>query len=105
MLTIFLTVAVAFFFGLGIIGGLFIKGLLLVRQEQGKLSGLVMTILSWLLVCLTLSGIYALVSIYAEYKADVTEEMKTVFAIILFVMIGLLFAVAKEWNQLLQKLK
>jgi hypothetical protein len=105
MLTIFLTISAAFFFGLGGMGCMVLSVLLQIKHEQGKLSSLAMTILSLLLVCLTLSGIYALVSIYAEYKADVTEEMKVIFAIILFMMIGLLFVVIKEWNQLLQKLK
>ncbi|SHL71152.1 hypothetical protein SAMN05216428_10591 [Nitrosospira sp. Nsp11] len=64
-----------------------------------------MTILTWLVYGLTMGGIFALVTIYAEYKADVTEEMEVIFAITLFAMIGLLFAVVKEWNRLLLKEK
>jgi hypothetical protein len=105
MLTIFLTVAAAFFFVQGAMGCMFLYVLLQLKREQGKMSGVLMTILTWLVYGLTLSGIYALVSIYAEYKADVTEEMKIIFAITLFAMIGLQFVVLKEWNQLLQKLK
>ena len=105
MLTIFLTIAAAYYFVQGAIGCYLFYGLLQLKREQGKMSGLVMTILTWLVYGLTLGGIFALAMLYREYKADVTEEKKIIFAITLFVMIGLVFAVAKEWNQFLQKLK
>ncbi|PTR05341.1 hypothetical protein C8R32_1235 [Nitrosospira sp. Nsp5] len=105
MLTIFLTIAAAYFFAQGAIGCYFFYGLLQLKREQGKMSDLVMTILTWLIYGLTLGGIFALAMLYREYKADATEEMKVIFAITLFVMIGLLFVSLKEWNRLLQKLK
>jgi hypothetical protein len=105
MLTIFLSVAATFFFFQGIIGCFFLYGLLQLKREHGKLSGWVMAILTWLVYGLTMGGIYALVTIYAEYKADVTEVMMTVFVITGCMMLFLLFIVLKGWNQLLQKLK
>lgn len=105
MLTIFLASAAAYFFIQGVIGCTFIWGLLQLKREQGKLSTLTVSILTGLLYCFTMGGIFAVAMLYREYKADVTEEMKVIFAITLFVMLGFLFIVLKEWDQLLQKLK
>lgn len=105
MLTIFLTIAAAYIFVLGAIGGIFILGLLQIKREQGKLSGPVMAILTSINGCLAISGMLVLAKLYAGYKDDMTDEVLYIFAITLFVMTGVLFAVAKEWNQLLQKLK
>ncbi len=65
-------------------GCMFLSVLLQIKREQGKLSGMVMTILSVLVGCLTIGGIFALAMLYREYKTDVAEEMKIIFAITLF---------------------
>ena len=105
MLTIFMAIAAAYLFGLGGIGGMFILGLLQIKREQGKLSVLVMKILVGINGCLTISGMLVLVILGTERKENVTDEVLLTFSITSFVMLGLLFTVAKEWNQLLQKLK
>jgi hypothetical protein len=105
MLTIFFASAAAYFFIQGVIGCIFIWGLLQLKRECGKLSALTLSILTGLLYCFTMGGIFAVAMLYREYKSDVTEEMEIVFAITLFVMLGFLFIVLKEWNQVLQKLK
>ena len=103
MLTIFMAIAAAYLFGLGGIGGMFILGLLQIKREQGKLSALVMKILVGINGCLTISGMLVLVIL--GRKANVTDEVLLAFSITSFVMLGLLFAVAKEWNRLLLKEK
>ncbi len=105
MLTIFMAIAAAYLFGLGAIGGMFILGLLQIKREQGKLSDLVMRILVGINGCLTISGMLVLVILGTRYKENVTDEVLLAFAITSSVMLGLLFAVAKEWNRLLLKEK
>ena len=100
-----MAIAAAYLFGLGGIGGMFILGLLQIKREQGKLSVLVMKILVGINGCLTISGMLVLVILGTERKENVTDEVLLTFSITSFVMLGLLFTVAKEWNQLLQKLK
>jgi hypothetical protein len=105
MLTIFMAIAAAYLFGLGAIGGMFILVSLQIKREQGKLSGLVMKILTGINGCLTISGMLVLVILWTERKENAADEVLFAFATTSFVMLGLLFAVAKEWNQLLQRLK
>lgn len=105
MLTIFMAIAAAYLFGLGGIGGMFILGLLQIQREQGKLSNPVMIILVVINGFLTISGMLVLVILGMEHKENVTDEVLFALTITSSVMLGLLFVVAKEWNQLLQKLK
>ena len=105
MLTIFMAIAAAYLFGLGAIGGMFILGLLQIKREQEKLSALVMKILVGINGGLTISGMLVLIVLGTKSKENVTDEVLLAFSITSFIMLGLLFAVAKEWNQLLQKLK
>lgn len=105
MLTIFMAIAAAYLFGLGIIGGVIIKGLLQIKREQGKISISLEIILTGFHFCLTMGGILVAATLLGKYKADVTDEMRFASAIIIFVMVGLLFVVAKEWNRLLMKEK
>ncbi len=105
MLTIFLAIAAAYFFGLGFMGFLFVFGLLQIKREHGKLSSLAMAILSGLNYCLVMGAIFALATLYGKYKADVTDEVGWTYAITFFVIIGLVYVLAKEWNRLLLKEK
>lgn len=105
MLTIFLAIAAAYLFDLGIMGSMFVTGLLQIQREHGKLNGLAMAILTAINGCLTLGGIFMVAILYGKYKADMTDASRIAFAITIFVMLGLLYIVAKEWNRLLLKEK
>lgn len=100
-----MAIAAAYLFGLGAIGGMFILISLQIKHEQGKLSTLAMKILVGLNGCLSISGMLVLVILGTEHKENVSDEVLLAFTIMSFVMLCLLFIVAKEWNQLLQKLK
>ncbi len=105
MLTLFFASAAAYFFIQGIIGGMFLFGLLQLKREQGKLSGLAMTILTGFLYCLTMGGIFVVAILYRTYDLEMNDGMRFAFVITGFAMLCLLFVVMKEWNRLLQKLK
>ncbi|WP_143142518.1 hypothetical protein [Nitrosovibrio sp. Nv17] len=105
MLPILLTISAAYFFVQGVIGCMFLFGLLQLKREHGKLNGLVTSILTGLLYCLTMGGVFVVAILYRKYDVDMNDGMRFAFVITGFAMLGLLFVVIKEWNRLLQKLK
>lgn len=103
MLTIFMTIAIAYFWGLGCMGFLLVLGLLEIQRERGKWSSPAVAILKGLHGCLTIGGILVATKLYAKYDADMTDEIHLVATVMLIVMFYLTYVVAKKWHRLLQE--
>lgn len=52
---------------------------------------------------MTIGGMLVATKLYAQYKADMTDEIRFVATVMLIVMFYLTYVVAKKWHRLLKE--
>lgn len=103
MLTIILSIAVAYLLGLGVLGYICLLGLLQYECKLKKVSPLVMNLLTVTHFILGIAGLLIVPAfLYGKFKASLPSEVGFIFAIAQTVVLGLVFFVIRKLNRLMQ---